>query len=46
LVEISIFGQEIDNNLRKKWSFTALLMENALILCNPHDKKGKLFAAY
>jgi len=35
MVKISIFGQEVDKNLLKKWVFTALLMGNALILCNP-----------
>jgi len=38
LLKISIFGQDIDKNLPKRWAFTAFVMKNALILCNPHDK--------
>jgi len=29
---------------KKMGLFTALLMENALIFCNPHDNIWKLFA--
>jgi len=38
------FWPEIDKNLPKKWGSTELLMENALILCNPHDKNYLLRA--
>jgi len=37
-VKISIFAQEINKNSPKKWGYTAILMKNALILCNPQDK--------
>jgi len=44
-VKIYIFCQEIDKKLPNKWACVALLMEKALILCNPHDKNLKIFAA-
>jgi len=33
------------NKCTKIWAYISLLLENALILCNPRDEKGKLFAA-
>jgi len=37
LLIIYIFGQEIRKIVFKKWTFIACLLENALILCNPHN---------
>jgi len=38
-----LYWQRNQQKFTQKWGFTALLMENALILCNPRDKNEKYF---